>query len=54
MWDIGVVEKCVGDFTLAVTFRYVVVFSIWASAGVFGWDFLVHFAYSFYVFVLYT
>jgi hypothetical protein len=26
MWDIRVVEKCVGDFTLAVTFRDVVVF----------------------------
>lgn len=26
MWDIRVVEKCVGDFTLAVTFRYFVVF----------------------------
>jgi hypothetical protein len=42
-----VLEKCGGDFVLALTFSNVVVFSIWAFVVVFGWDFLVLFAHSF-------
>jgi hypothetical protein len=39
MWDNKVVEKvdvCVGDDTLAVSFRNVVDLSVWAFAGVYG------------------
>jgi hypothetical protein len=39
MWDNRVVEKvdvCLGDFTLAVSFRNVVYRFVWAFAGVYG------------------
>jgi hypothetical protein len=39
MWDRRVVEKideCVGEFTLAITFRNVEDHSTWAFAGVYG------------------
>ena len=39
MWDNRVVEKveeCVGDYTLAVSFRDVVDHSVWAFAGIYG------------------
>jgi hypothetical protein len=39
MWDNRVVEKvdvCVGAYTLAVSFRNVRDFSVWAFVGVYG------------------